>query len=136
MKRYALNGLKKITAVETTSGNYYLASDVDADDIPDKKWNKVFHGTPEEYLRHRAIRFIQGYSDPDRGARMNQLAKEVEDLRKRVSGLDARDKRIREEARERVAEDMCGSRGIRPTPCSYCYAKADRILAEVFKEVG
>lgn len=52
--------------------------DLLSDAVPDKKWEKVFKGTAADYLRHRAVHFIQNYGEPERGARLNQLANEVE----------------------------------------------------------
>ena len=37
--------------------------------VPDKKWDKVFHGSVVDYLRHRAAHFIKNYHEPERGAR-------------------------------------------------------------------
>ena len=58
-----------------------------SDAVPDKKWNKVYQGSAIDYLRHRAAHFIKNYGDPARGARMNQLANELEQKDKRLAEL-------------------------------------------------
>ena len=60
-----------------------------SDAVPDKKWDKVFKGSAIDYLRHRAVHFIKNYGDPVRGARMNQLANELEEREKLFTELEA-----------------------------------------------
>ncbi len=59
-----------------------------SDAVPDKKWDKVFKGSAIDYLRHRAAHFIKNYGDPVRGARMNQLANELEEREKLFTELE------------------------------------------------
>ena len=59
-----------------------------SDAVPDKRWDKVYQGSAIDYLRHRAAHFIKNYGDPARGARMNQLANELEEKDRRMAKLE------------------------------------------------
>ena len=75
-----------------------------SDAVPDKKWDKVFKGSAIDYLRHRAAHFIKNYGDPVRGARMNQLANELEEREKLFTELEAQRDELVEACKELIIE--------------------------------
>lgn len=83
-----------------------------SDAIPDKKWDKVFQGSAVDYLRHRAVHFIKSYNEPERGARLNQLANSVEEL-------EAQNKKLVEELVETIAYHI---NPIKPPPPKMAFA--------------
>jgi hypothetical protein len=132
----------------------YLASDVDecitalekerdrlarleSEAVPDAKRYQL-PKSPEEYLRSRGAHIIRDYYGTHRGLgeRVNEMAKEVADIRQRAATAEAklaaiaeRDKRLREEAREKVIAEL--NKGYN---CDTPSQIADRILSAIFGE--